>query len=71
MWVTEHGPRGGDELNHLRSGADYGWPTVTYGINYTGEIITPTRRAEDMEQPMIATSGFPFYRSFPIGRTRG
>jgi len=79
LWATEHGPRGGDELNRLRAGGNYGWPTITYGINYTGEIITPRRRAERMEQPIffwrpsIATSGFAFYRGeqFPYWQNQG
>jgi glucose/arabinose dehydrogenase len=67
LWATEHGPRGGDELNRLAIGRNYGWPTITYGINYPGDIITPRRRAEGMQQPVffwrpsIATSGLAFY----------
>lgn len=42
LWDTEHGPRGGDELNLIRKGANYGWPTVSYGMNYTGSpLVTP------------------------------
>lgn len=73
MWDTEHGPRGGDELNRLKVGANYGWPEITYGINYTGSVITRDRRSEGMEQPIvfwrpsIAVSGLSFYdgESFP------
>lgn len=73
MWETEHGPRGGDELNRLKVGANYGWPEITYGINYTGSVITRDRRKEGMEQPIvfwrpsIAVSGLSFYdgESFP------
>jgi len=79
LWATEHGPRGGDELNRLQRGANYGWPTITYGINYAGEIITPKRRAEEMKQPVffwrpsIATSGFSFYtgEQFPYWENQG
>lgn len=79
VWATEHGPRGGDELNRLQAGANYGWPTITYGINYTGELITPKRRAERMKQPIffwrpsIATSGFSFYQGeqFPYWQNQG
>jgi glucose/arabinose dehydrogenase len=79
LWAAEHGPRGGDELNRIRAGANYGWPRVTYGINYTGEIITPRRRAEGVEPPVffwrpsIATSGFSFYRGeqFPYWQGQG
>lgn len=68
MWALEHGPKGGDELNRLKVGANYGWPEITYGINYTGSIITRERRKEGMEQPVvfwrpsIATSGLSFYQ---------
>ncbi|GAB4550999.1 MAG: hypothetical protein Tsb0013_12950 [Phycisphaerales bacterium] len=51
LWTIEHGPRGGDEVNIIRPGKDYGWPTITYGINYNGTIITHRMRAEGMEQP--------------------
>jgi glucose/arabinose dehydrogenase len=67
MWATEHGPRGGDELNRLKVGANYGWPEIVYGINYNGSIITRERRKQGMEQPMvfwrpsIAVSGLSFY----------
>ena len=51
LWTIEHGPRGGDEVNIIRAGKNYGWPTVTYGINYNGTIITHRMRAEGMEEP--------------------
>ncbi|MEZ4829625.1 MAG: PQQ-dependent sugar dehydrogenase [Bacteroidia bacterium] len=53
IWETEHGPRGGDELNIIRKGNNYGWPTITYGINYDGTIITKDTVKEGMEQPVI------------------
>lgn len=53
IWETEHGPRGGDELNIVRKGNNYGWPTITYGINYDGTIITKDTVKEGMEQPVI------------------
>lgn len=76
VWALEHGPRGGDELNRLVPGGNYGWPLVTYGINYDGSIITSERRREGTKQPIIywrpsiATSGLAFYRgdSFPYWR---
>lgn len=76
LWQTEHGPRGGDELNQLRSGANYGWPVITYGINYSGTKITDLREMEGMEQPRhywvpsIATSGLAIYdgEAFPDWR---
>lgn len=67
IWAAEHGPRGGDELNRLVAGANYGWPNITYGINYDGSEITPNRQAPDMAQPTlywrpsIAVSGLDFY----------
>jgi len=42
VWEVEHGPKGGDELNILKAGANYGWPLVTYGVNYDGSKITDT-----------------------------
>lgn len=76
LWATEHGPRGGDELNVVRRGADYGWPVVTHGINYDGTVLTPHRRADGIEQPAwywrpsIGVSGLAFYEGaqFPLWR---
>ena len=53
LWETEHGPKGGDELNIIRKGANYGWPEITYGINYDGTIITEDTAKVGMEQPVI------------------
>lgn len=53
IWATEHGPRGGDELNILKKGANYGWPVITYGIDYDGKIISDKDHQEGMEQPII------------------
>ena len=53
LWETEHGPRGGDELNLIRKGANYGWPRITYGINYNGTPITDRTEMPGMEQPII------------------
>jgi glucose/arabinose dehydrogenase len=67
MWSTEHGPRGGDELNVIEKGRNYGWPTATYGINYDGTPITDTTSAAGLEQPVtywtpsVAPSGIAFY----------
>ncbi|MEX2592707.1 MAG: PQQ-dependent sugar dehydrogenase [Anditalea sp.] len=64
IWVNEHGPRGGDEINVIKKGANYGWPVITYGINYDGIEITEERSKPGMEQPLyywlpsIAPSGF-------------
>ncbi|RTE87742.1 MULTISPECIES: PQQ-dependent sugar dehydrogenase [Gammaproteobacteria] len=49
---TEHGPRGGDELNHIRGGRNYGWPLLTNGVDYTGAMITPYRDLPGMEPPL-------------------
>ncbi len=67
VWDTEHGPLGGDELNLLSAGLNYGWPVITYGTNYNGSIITDQVRREGMEQPnwfwkpSIAVCGLDFY----------
>lgn len=64
---SEHGPRGGDELNHIQAGGNYGWPAITYGINYDGSTISSETSREGMEQPLhhwvpsIATSGLAVY----------
>lgn len=63
LWETEHGPKGGDELNIIEKGKNYGWPVITYGINYNGTILAETSEKPGMEQPIhywvpsIATSG--------------
>ncbi len=67
IFAHEHGPQGGDELNILEPGKNYGWPAITYGINYDGSIITDQTEAEGMEQPVvkwvpsIAPSGMMLY----------
>jgi len=67
LWDVEHGPRGGDELNHVRKGLNYGWPVITYGMNYDGTPMTDLTAKEGMEQPVrhwtpsIAISGMTFY----------
>jgi glucose/arabinose dehydrogenase len=68
LWEVEHGTRGGDELNLVRKGKDYGWPTIAYGIEYQGPPITGgIQQREGMEQPVyywdpvIAPSGMVFY----------
>ena len=53
LWSHEHGPRGGDELNIELPGRNYGWPEITYGINYNGTIITEDTARAGMEQPVI------------------
>jgi glucose/arabinose dehydrogenase len=75
LWTVEHGARGGDELNVVRRGKDYGWPTISYGIEYSGLPITGGIQQKDgMEQPVyywdpvIAPSGLMFYTGemFPM-----
>jgi len=67
LWEVEHGPRGGDELNLIKKGANYGWPIVTFGINYSGTPITDKTSAPGMEDPVIhwtpsiAVGGIDFY----------
>ena len=51
LWETEHGPRGGDELNVIKSGVNYGWPKISYGINYNGTELTPHTALPGMAQP--------------------
>jgi glucose/arabinose dehydrogenase len=74
LWEVEHGTRGGDELNVVRKGKDYGWPTIAYGIEYRGGAITGgIQQKEGMEQPIyywdpvIGPSGMTFYtgNAFP------
>ncbi len=67
IYATEHGPKGGDELNIIKKGANYGWPVITYGIDYNDSIISDIHEKEGMEQPIhywvpsIATCGLMFY----------
>jgi glucose/arabinose dehydrogenase len=69
IWIHEHGPRGGDELNIIKKGGNYGWPVITYGINYSGTKITDETTKPNMEQPVyywvpsIAPSGLEFVSS--------
>jgi glucose/arabinose dehydrogenase len=53
LWATEHGPRGGDELNRIERGRNYGWPTITHGINYDGTPVSDKTEQEGMEQPVV------------------
>ncbi|HEX8060547.1 MAG TPA: PQQ-dependent sugar dehydrogenase, partial [Cyclobacteriaceae bacterium] len=52
IYMSEHGPKGGDELNILKNGANYGWPVITYGIDYDGSVISNETHKEGMEQPI-------------------
>ena len=67
LWEAEHGPRGGDEVNIILKGHNYGWPVITYGKNYSGTIISKLTHHEGMDQPVfhwtpsIAVCGIAFY----------
>ncbi len=77
LWTTEHGARGGDEVNTPRSGRNYGWPVISYGVNYNGSPIGEGTDREGMEQPVhywdpsIAPSGLAFYTSDRFPNWRG
>ncbi|MDA0745511.1 MAG: PQQ-dependent sugar dehydrogenase [bacterium] len=78
VWDSEHGPMGGDELNVLVAGTNYGWPEITYGRNYNGTIVTEFEHKAGMAQPTlfwrpsIAVCGIDFYRGdlFPKWKNR-
>jgi glucose/arabinose dehydrogenase len=73
LWESEHGPRGGDEINLIEKGKNYGWPVITYGMNYNGTPMTDQTRRDGMQQPKlywvpsIAVAGIDFYEgdAFP------
>jgi glucose/arabinose dehydrogenase len=77
IWASEHGPRGGDEINVIRAGRNYGWPVITYGMDYDGTAIGEGTHKEGMEQPLhywtpsIAPSGMMFYTGDRFPRWRG
>lgn len=53
LWAIEHGPKGGDEINLIHPGANYGWPEVTHGVNYDGSVITPDTTKPGMIDPIL------------------
>ena len=78
LWTHEHGPQGGDEVNVIRPGRNYGWPVITYGVNYgVGTKIGEGTHKAGMEQPLhkwvpsIAPSGMAFYTGDKFPRWRG
>jgi len=78
VWMHEHGPQGGDELNVVRAGVNYGWPVITHGVNYvTGTKIGEGTHKAGMAQPLhlwtpsIAPSGMAFYGGDAFPRWRG
>lgn len=75
IWQSEHGPRGGDELNRVQAGANYGWPIITYGIEYGGQRVgNGIQQSEGLEQPVyywdpvVSPSGMTFYTSDHIAQ---
>jgi aldose sugar dehydrogenase len=74
---VEHGACGGDELNHLEAGKNYGWPVITYGVDYSGARIGEGTAREGMEQPayfwdpVIAPSGMLFYTGDAVPGWKG
>jgi len=77
LWEHEHGPRGGDEVNIIEKGKNYGWPVIGYGIDYSGARIHESTHKAGMEQPLkywvpsIAPSGMTFYSGDLFARWRG
>ncbi len=77
VWQNEHGPRGGDEINLVQAGRNYGWPVITHGINYDGTVITRDTAHAGMESPLlhwtpsIAPSGMTFYTGDVFPNWRG
>jgi glucose/arabinose dehydrogenase len=77
VWQHEHGPRGGDEVNIIEAGRNYGWPVITYGREYSGAEVSPLTEAPGMEQPVIywvpsiAPSGMSFYSGEAFAGWRG
>jgi len=78
LWTHEHGPQGGDEVNIIRPGVNYGWPVITYGVNYvTGTKIGEGTQKAGMAQPLyywvpsIAPSGMAFYAGERFPRWKG
>jgi glucose/arabinose dehydrogenase len=77
LWTVEHGARGGDELNHPEAGKNYGWPVITYGVDYSGAKIGEGTAKPGMEQPVyywdpvIAPSGMVFYTGDAVPGWKG
>jgi aldose sugar dehydrogenase len=77
VWEHEHGPKGGDEVNIIKPKKNYGWPVISYGINYNGTKFTEITAKDGMEQPevywvpSIAPSGMDFVTSDKYGKLKG
>ena len=77
LWENEHGPLGGDEINIVRAGRNYGWPLVTFGKNYDGTLVTEFSSRDGFESPFlfwvpsIAVSGLSFYTGDKLAAWKG
>jgi glucose/arabinose dehydrogenase len=77
IWAHEHGPRGGDEINRIERGANYGWPVATFGVDYSGAVISPYSSRPGMVDPLlvwtpsIAPSGMVLYSGARFPEWRG
>ena len=77
VWLHEHGPKGGDEVNIIEPGVNYGWPVITYGLDYNGAYVSPFTEMEGMRQPLhvwtpsIAPSGLTVYEGALFPRWQG
>lgn len=73
LWESEHGPRGGDEINRVQAGGNYGWPTITYGLEYSGQPVGAGIQQRDgllqpayYWDPVISPSGMTFFSGTSI-----
>lgn len=77
VFQHEHGPRGGDEINIIERGVNYGWPAITHGVDYSGALISPFTEYDGMAQPehywtpSIAPSGLAIYAGDDFPQWRG
>lgn len=77
LWIDDHGPKGGDEINIPEKGKNYGWPVIGFGVDYSGAILHKSSSKEGMEQPIyhwtpsIAPSGMAFYTADAFPNWRG
>lgn len=77
LWINEHGPKGGDEINIPAKGKNYGWPVIGFGVDYSGAVIHESSSKSGMEQPIyhwtpsIAPSGMAFYTADAFPKWRG
>ncbi|KFZ28115.1 hypothetical protein IDAT_11045 [Pseudidiomarina atlantica] len=77
LWQHEHGPKGGDEINRLQAGKNYGWPIVSYGIDYTGAMVTPYQQLPGVVEPVyqwtpsLAPSDMALYQHSLLAQWQG